>query len=70
VVDWNYFSPTYMKAVKKQDFTIFNLSLSYSPIKNLELKGTVENLFNRKYEYVQYYPMPERTIRIGIKFNY
>ena len=70
VIDWNRLSPTYMRAVKKQDFTIFNLALSYSPIKNLELKGTVENLFNRKYEYVQYYPMPETTIRIGIKFNY
>ena len=70
VVDWNYFSPTYMKAVKKQDFTIFNLALSYTPFKNLELKGTVENLFNRKYEYVQYYPMPETTIRIGLKFDY
>lgn len=70
VVDWNNNSPTYMKAVKKQDFTLFNLSLIYSPIKNLEFKGSVENLFNQKYEYVQYYPMPERTVRVGLKFSY
>jgi vitamin B12 transporter len=70
VIDWNYYSPTYYQAVEKKDFTVFNLALNYKPFKNVEIYGTVENLFNRRYEYVQYYPMPERTIKAGLKFDF
>ncbi len=68
VVDWNPSSKNYGKIVDKADFTVVNLKGSYRPIKNIELTLSVENLFDRAYEYVQYYPMPRRTITGGVKW--
>ncbi|GAB5046600.1 TonB-dependent receptor plug domain-containing protein [Thermodesulfovibrio sp. TK110] len=68
VVDWNPSSKNYGKVVDKSDFTVVNLKGSYRPVKNLELTLSVENLFDRAYEYVQYYPMPRRTITGGVKW--
>ncbi len=70
VIDWKFSSPTYRKAIPKKDFTIFNLALKVKPHKNVEAYAKVENLFNRAYEYVQAYPMPERTIRVGLTLRY
>ncbi len=67
VEDWNYYSPTYRKIVPKGDFTIFNLYGSYFIMKNVEGYLKIENLFNRAYEYVQYYPMPKRSIYLGLR---
>jgi vitamin B12 transporter len=68
VIDWNPLSKNYRKVVDKADFTVVNLKGSYRPIKNLEITLSVENLFDRAYEYVQYYPMPRRTIIGGVKW--
>ena len=68
VQDWNRSSPTYGKAIDKGDFTVVNLKGSYRPVKNLEITASVENLFDRAYEYVQYYPMPGRTFVGGVKW--
>jgi len=68
VVDWNSSSSNYGKVINKNDFTVVNLKGSYRPLKNFELTISVENLFDRAYEYVQYYPMPRRTITGGIKW--
>lgn len=54
--------------VKKSDFTIVNIKGTYRPIKNLEITASVENLFDRAYEYVPYYPMPGMTFMGGMKF--
>lgn len=70
VIDWNWNSPTYGKAIKKGDFTIFNLGLRFSPYKHFEGSLKVENLFNKAYEYVPSYPMPKRTIFVGGKFKF
>ena len=68
VVDWNPSSKNYGKIVDKADFTVVNLKGSYRPIKNIELTLSVENLFDRAYEYVQYYPMPRRTFAGEVKW--
>ena len=68
VQDWNSSSPTYGKAIDKGDFTVMNLKGSYKPVKNLEITASVENLFDRAYEYVLGYPMPRRTFVAGIKW--
>ncbi|WP_353684571.1 TonB-dependent receptor [Thermodesulfovibrio sp. 3907-1M] len=68
VVDWNPSSKNYGKVVDKSDFTVVNLKGSYRPVKNLEFTLSVENLFDRAYEYVQYYPMPRRTITGGVRW--
>lgn len=54
--------------VKKGDFTVVNLRGSYKPVKNLEITASVENLFDRAYEYVLSYPMPGRTFVAGLKW--
>ena len=68
VQDWDSKSPTYGKAVDKGDFTVVNLKGSYRPIKNLEITASIENLFDRAYEYVLSYPMPGRTFVGGVKW--
>jgi len=68
VQDWNFKSPTYGKAIDKGDFTVVHLRGSYRPIKNLEITASVENLFDRAYEYVRGYPMPARTFVGGVKW--
>lgn len=61
--------PSYGKnLVKKGGFTVVNLSGSYKPVKNLEVTASVENLFDRAYEYVLSYPMPRRTFVAGLKW--
>lgn len=56
------------KVVDKGDFTVVNLKGSYKPIKNLEVTASIENLFDRAYEYVLSYPMPRRTFIAGVKW--
>ncbi|GLI53741.1 TonB-dependent receptor [Thermodesulfovibrio yellowstonii] len=68
VIDYNSKSSTYEKVITKNDFTVVNLRGSYRPLKNFELTISIENLFDRAYEYVQYYPMPRRTITGGVKW--
>lgn len=65
VQDWSTYP---YPVVEKADFTVINLKGSYRPIKNLEITASIENLFDRAYEYVQYSPMPRRTIAAGIKW--
>jgi vitamin B12 transporter len=68
VIDWNYLSLTFGDTIEKEDFTVVNIKGSYRPYKNLEITASIENLFNKAYEYVIGYPMPERTFTAGIKF--
>lgn len=54
--------------VKKGDFTVVSLKGSYMPVKNIEVTASVENLFDREYEYVMSFPMPRRTFTGGVKW--
>jgi vitamin B12 transporter len=65
VQDWSEFP---YPVVEKADFTVVNLKGSYRPIENLEITASIENLLDRAYEYVQYYPMPKRTFIWGMKW--
>ncbi|MBP1625684.1 MAG: TonB-dependent receptor-like protein [Holophagaceae bacterium] len=66
--DYNYSHSTYGTLVNKGGFTLVNLKGSYRPIKPLELSASVENLFNRYYEYNLGYPMAERTFVGSVKW--
>ncbi len=67
VQDWA--PPSYgIWVVQKGDFTVMNLKGSYKPIKNLEITASIENLFDRAYEYVLSYPMPRRTFAAGVRW--
>jgi vitamin B12 transporter len=67
VTDWNYTSQTYGQIIEKGDFAVVSLKGSYRPIKNLELTASIENLFNKEYEYVLGYPMQGITFVGGAK---
>ncbi|MGB9712893.1 MAG: TonB-dependent receptor plug domain-containing protein [Dissulfurimicrobium hydrothermale] len=67
VQDWS--PPSYGKVVvNKGGFTVVSIKGSYRPIKHLELTASVENLFDRAYQYVLSYPMPGRTIAVGARW--
>ncbi len=68
VQDWDFSSPTYTDVVDKGDFTVVNFKGSFRPVKDMEITASAENLFNRAYEYVLGYPMPERTYTAGLKW--
>ncbi|MEN6374113.1 MAG: TonB-dependent receptor [Smithella sp.] len=69
VTDFNYISSsTYGQVINKGGFAVFGLKGTYRPVKNIELMLSVENLLDRNYEYVQYYPMPGRSVIGGAKW--
>ncbi|UZJ40153.1 TonB-dependent receptor [Prosthecochloris sp. SCSIO W1101] len=59
----------------KGSFCVANLSLAKripvgnSKTSSVTVKGSVENLFDRNYEYVLGYPMPGRTFTLGLRFD-
>ncbi len=59
--------------VEKGGFTVVNLTITKQIMKsnrlgNLYIRGEVKNLFNKYYEYVLGYPMPGRSIYLGLKW--
>ncbi len=70
VMDWDFTSATYGQVIEKGDFTVVHLKGSYRPHRNIEITASVENLFNRAYEYVKGYPMPKRTYTAGLRFRF
>jgi len=70
VDDWNPKSPTYGKALDKDDFTVVNVKGSYRPIEGIKITASIENLFDKAYEYVLGYPMPGRSITIGSEIGF
>ncbi|MBW2603291.1 MAG: TonB-dependent receptor [Deltaproteobacteria bacterium] len=56
-------------------FTVANLTVSKKILDtekygSVALKGGIENLFDKDYEYVQGYPMPGRSFFIGMRYDY
>ncbi len=67
VQDWSTYP---YPVVEKGDFTVVNLKGSYRPFRNVEIMVSIENLFDRVYEYAQHYPMPRRTVVVAIKWMF
>ena len=70
VQEWNWTDPNYKKAVNKGGFTIFNASLHWKVCKHAKLFLKVNNLFDKEYSFVKYYPMPGRTWRAGVEVTF
>ena len=70
VTDWDYTSPTYSQIVEKGDFFVVNLKGSYRPCKYFELTASIENLFDKEYEYVLGYPMQGITFIGGARIRF
>ena len=72
VQDWDFYPAM---DVTKGSFCIANLSmakkfpLGADAATSITIKGGVENMFDRDYEYVLGYPMPGRTFTMGIRMD-
>ena len=68
VTDYNPASPTYGQLIHYPGFTVVGLRAHYRPIKKIELMASVENLLDRRYAYVQGFPMPGITFMGGVRY--
>jgi vitamin B12 transporter len=50
----------------KGSFYFFNLTLNYSISAGVSIQAGIFNLTNEDYEWVRYYPAPERNYKLGI----
>ncbi len=65
--NWDNLDANYNPTIEEKDsFYFFNLNLRILIGKYLELTGSVDNLTNKDYEWVQGYPMPERNYKLGV----
>ena len=70
VQEWNYFKPDYRMAKEKGGFTVFNAKVTWYPCKYAKLFVGIENIFNKQYSFVDYYPMPGRTWKVGLEVKF
>jgi vitamin B12 transporter len=57
-------------SLDKGSFTIVFASLRYRPVDHLGLSLRVENLLDKRYEFVDGYPMPGRTVIAGVELSF
>lgn len=55
--------------IKKESYTLLNLFTSYKLYQNLSFTFHLDNILDRRYEIINGYPMPGRSILAGVKFN-
>lgn len=70
VIDWNTNSARYGTVVNKDPFFVMNARLSFKPVAKLEPYVFVNNLGDERYSYVDGYPMPGRTIGVGLRYEF
>jgi len=61
--------------ISKGGFTVANVSaskrmLNFQEYGTVTLRGEVQNLFDKDYEYVQGYPMPGRSFFLGLRYDF
>ena len=74
IQDWqNQVWPNPVPIVKKGGFTVADLTITKEVFNTrygrFSLRGEIRNLFDKDYEYVKGYPMPERSFFVGLKFE-
>ncbi|MDL1964047.1 MAG: TonB-dependent receptor [Deltaproteobacteria bacterium] len=75
--DWrNSGPPTWVAPrIEKGSFTVANFTiakkiLSTEKYGGITLKGEIQNLFDKDYEYINDYPMPGRTFFLGLRYDF
>ncbi|MGM0646079.1 MAG: TonB-dependent receptor, partial [Thermodesulfobacteriota bacterium] len=56
--------------ITKDPFALFGVRLSYAPVTGLQTYLDVENLFDKRYSYNNGYPMPGRSVTVGIEYTF
>jgi len=51
-------------------FAVFSLSYALKPLKDFELSFKIDNLFNKKYYFVEGYRMPGRTFAVNLTYSF
>jgi vitamin B12 transporter len=70
VQDWDWMSTTYGKAVDKEGFTVLSTRFNIRPVKHFNVYLAVDNLTDESYSFVNGYPMPGRTFRVGLEARF
>ncbi len=65
----NWLSPLYGRAITKGGFAVFSSRLDVNPWKYLKLYVQCDNLFDKKYSFVDGYPMPGRAFKLGLELK-
>ena len=75
--DWRNADPVTWVAprIEKGSFTVANFTiakkiLSTEKYGGITLKGEIQNLFDKDYEYVNDYPMPGRSFFLGLRYDF
>jgi outer membrane receptor protein involved in Fe transport len=68
--NYNYNSPTYSQAMNEAGFVILSAKLSYRPVKFLEVFAASDNLTDKRYSFVDGYPMPGICFRTGMEARF
>ncbi len=75
--DWRNADPVTWAApiIEKGRFTVANFTiakkiLSTEKYGGITLKGEIQNLFDKDYEYINDYPMPGRTFFLGLRYDF
>ncbi|MDP1946267.1 MAG: TonB-dependent receptor [Nitrospirota bacterium] len=55
---------------KMRAFDVWNLSASYDVTNRVQTYVRADNIFNEKYEEIQFYGTPVRSIFVGLRVNY
>ena len=63
------------QVIEKDSFTVANLTVSKKiwdteKYGGFTLRGEIQNLFDKDYEYVKGYPMPGRSFFLGLRYNF
>jgi len=67
VQNWDHNSPKYGKAMDKGGFPLFSMRFDFHPMNFFNFYLAMDNLLDRQYSFVNGYPMPGRTIRVGLQ---
>jgi len=65
-----YFSFTIPQDCGQADLNISKNIMNFKKYGKITLKGSIKNLFNKNYEYVQGYPMPGRSFFPGARYDF
>jgi vitamin B12 transporter len=63
------------QVIEKGSFTLANFTVSKKIINSkryggITIRGEIQNLFDKDYEYVQGYPMPGISFYLGLRYDY
>jgi len=66
---WNYYGAN-KKQQRLNDYLYSKINVRYTPYKNINLFGIIDNVFNESYQIITGYPMPGRHFYMGFETTF